>query len=185
MIITQCTDAQAWFEEVFRPQGTDRSKYGQENATRVALIDDQTAILTLEDVQTERLPDVIGLQEAESKYQVQVQAVYRMEPFTPNVPLTGNTTDLLFLVTSTDYDLWWKNAFLPDSERRAKVCDESQTRCGKLNDQQAYVLLREVNLDNLWILEDDPKMKELMQSYQVQHEVFLVTKTSLPGKVAR
>lgn len=185
MIITDCADVHTWFEEVFQPQATERSKYCHENATRVALIDDQTAILTLEDVQTEHLPEIIGLQEAEGKNQVRALNVYQMEPFTPNVQLNGNTTDLLFLVTSTDYDLWLTNAFLPDSERRAKVCDESKTRYGKLNDKQAYVLLQEVNLDNLWILEDDPKMMELMQSYRVQHEVFLVKKTNLPVKVAQ
>ena len=70
-----------------------------------------------------------------------------------------------------DYDVWLREGFRKDSERRSKMCNESKTRVAKVSDSEAIILLFDVDIDRLRQHMHDPVMKLLESQFKASHVI--------------
>lgn len=71
-----------------------------------------------------------------------------------------------------DYDIWKKNAFETDSDRRAEVCNEEKTIVSKIDDKNAIILMFGFDLDKMKEFVTNQHMIQREKEYNVKHEVY-------------
>lgn len=70
-----------------------------------------------------------------------------------------------------NYDIWLKEGFLKDKERRAKMCNENKTKVAKISDKEAIILLFDVDIDKLREHMKDPIMEVLENKFKANHVI--------------
>ena len=80
--------------------------------------------------------------------------------------------NLMVIAHMQDYDTWLKNAFLPDQDRREKVCNEALTTVAKISKNKAVILMYEVDMDAMEQHMNAHQMKVLEDLHSVTHEIY-------------
>ena len=68
-----------------------------------------------------------------------------------------------------NYDIWFKEGFSKDAERRSGMCNERKTRVAKISDTEAIILLFDVDIDKLREHMKDPVMQILESQFKASH----------------
>lgn len=77
--------------------------------------------------------------------------------------------NLMVQTKMENYDIWVKEGFGRDAERRAKMCNESKTKVAKVSDTEAIILLFDVDIDKLREHMKDPVMELLESKFKAKH----------------
>ncbi len=68
-----------------------------------------------------------------------------------------------------NYDIWYKEGFMKDADRRAKMCDDSKTKVAQISKTEAIILLFDVDIDKLREHMKDPVMQLLENKFKAKH----------------
>lgn len=113
------------------------------------------------------------------------QAVTTVEDATTNeveeVAAEPVKSDLMVVIDMDDYATWRSEAFDPDAERRATVCDESRTTVAKISDNKAIVLMYDVDVEKMGTFMNEEAMKQLKEQFGAEHATYNVV-PSVPGE---
>jgi len=166
-----------WYNKAFKADAMRRSNYCNEPKTLTAKIDNKGALIRLKDFDMAQMPAFAGdaeMGKLMKEYNISHPEVYALNPVGPEV-MDQKKVDLFFIISSTDYDLWLKNAFSPDSKRRAQFCDESRTKVAKIDDHHAMVILYDFDMTRIYDFESDENAATLIKKYKVTHDVSYLT----------
>ncbi len=166
-----------WYNTAFKVDAERRSSYCQENRTTTGKISNNEAIISLQGFDMTRMPEFASdkkMAELMKSNNIRHDEVYRVTAIEERTGSNSKIGNLLFKVKSIDFDLWYENAFAPDAERRSAFCDENKTKVAKVSDKEAMVILYDFQLEKLGELGDDKNIGDLMKTYQVEHEVFVL-----------
>ena len=92
-----------------------------------------------------------------------------LQIWSPANPGNDQGTDLLFLVSFSNYDDWIQEGFNADKSRRSNYCNEAKTGVAKINDQHSLVWLEDFDMSRMGEFAGDPEMAEIMKRLNVQH----------------
>ena len=167
-----------WYNNAFSADSERRAKYADESRTQVVKLNDKQAVVMLYDFDMSRMPEFAGAPEMialSEQYEVKHE-VYQFKPIADIAPEDlPATSDLGFIITTDNYYDWLTEAFNADANRRAQFCAEDKTKVAKINNEQAFVMLHGFDMQRFGEFAMDPKMVELSEKYNVQHEVFVLT----------
>lgn len=164
-----------WLNKAFNTDATRRAGYCDETMTKFGKVNEQMALVYLHQFDMTRMAEFASNEKMAAlmvENKVNHSAVYQVVEMDPEA--APSTADLLFVINFNDFDGWSKNAFEPDSARRAKFSDESRTKMAKIDDNHAMVILYNVDLTRIWEFETNPEVQKLMQQYEVSHRVSLL-----------
>jgi len=65
----------------------------------------------------------------------------------------------------------WREIFDGDTENRKKICAESKTTCGHVDDKTAIINLYDVDMEAMGAMMSDPEFEELTKEHVVEHIV--------------
>ena len=164
-----------WLNEAFSADAKRRSEFCNEAETKVGKVTDKMSFIYLESFDMNKMGEFSGNQKMADlmkKNQIRHTEAYQIVEMNPeSLP---NKANLFFLISFNDYDGWLKNAFGPDSERRAQFCDESRTKMAKIDQNHAMVILYDFDLTKLWEFEPNAELKQKMNKYAVKHETSIL-----------
>lgn len=164
------------WNKTFKTDALRRSNYCMEPQTITGMISEVSSLIVLRDFQMGKMAEFVSdptMVELMKEQNIRHNEVYEIESLSQdNFP--NGKANLFFIVDSVDYDMWLWDAFLVDSERRAKYCDEANTRVAKINDKKAMVVLYDFDMNKMKEFESDKKIGALMMKYQVNHDVYLM-----------
>lgn len=164
-----------WKNEAFVPDSKRRSEYCNEDKTVYGKVNEQMALIYLNQFDMTRMGEFASDQKMEGLMKankIRHSEVYQIVEMTPEN--TPTKADLFFMISFNDYDGWANESFLPDSSRRAQFCDESRTKMSKVDDTHAMVILYDFDLSRTWEFESNEEVGKLMKKYQVKHEVSML-----------
>lgn len=70
-----------------------------------------------------------------------------------------------------NFDIWLKEGFKKDKERRARMCNDKKTKVAKVSETEAIILLFDVDIDKLREHMHDPIMKTLENKFKAKHVI--------------
>jgi hypothetical protein len=166
-----------WLDKAFKVDTERRSQFCQESKTKIGKIDNKSAMISLVGFDMSKMGAFAGdpeMGKLMQKYKVEHNEVYIMHEDVKSAKSDNGKADLLFFVNSIDYDLWYENAFSPDSKRRGQFCDEARTKVARVSDKEAMVILYDFDLERLWDFGSDKEVESLMKKYQVEHKLYVL-----------
>ena len=69
----------------------------------------------------------------------------------------------------------WVNIFDNDDENRGKICDDSKTLCGRVDDKTALINFYDVDMEAMDAMMSSPDFAELTEEHVVEHIVSALT----------
>lgn len=165
-----------WYNKAFKSDAIRRANFCDEPNTINAMIDQKSALIVLRDFDMRKMGAFSSdkkMAEVMTSYNIQHPEVYHIESLGPNNMPKGKS-NLMFIISSVDYDMWAWDAFYPDSERRSKFCNEDKTRVAKINDKQSMVILYDFDLSKMNEFMSDDKVNVLIKKHRVTHDVYVM-----------
>ena len=82
-----------------------------------------------------------------------------------------NSMDVNVIVKIKSSYLAWFNIFDNDGENRAKICDDSKTLCGQVDDKTAMINFYDVDMEAMGAMMSSPEFAELTDEHVLEHIV--------------
>lgn len=173
MVLVTMDNFSDWKTKAFDSDAERRATVCDEARTTVAKVDDNTALVLMYDVDVAKMSSFMTA-EAMEELKKAFGAEHKVMPMVkPGAPGEGPSHgDVLVVVDMDDYSTWRSQAFDPDAERRATVCDEDRTLVGKVNDKKAVVGMFNVDLAGMGAFMTEEAMKELKEAFGAEHTVY-------------
>ena len=69
----------------------------------------------------------------------------------------------------------WREIFDNDSDIREKICDDSRTTCGHVDDKTAIINFYDVDMEAMGAMMNDPDFHKLTEDHVVEHIVNILS----------